>query len=73
MHATWRKAAGIRRFAGPIFLPLRLSCALQTQCCYLTKNRLLHSALRLGGGLVKPASPLNTLANRRFKRAHWTH
>ena len=31
MHATWRKAAGIRRFAEPILVPLRLSCALQTQ------------------------------------------
>ncbi len=57
MHATWRKAAGIRRFAEPIPLPLQLFCALQTQYDCLTKTRLLHSAVALRGGLVKPASP----------------
>ena len=56
MHATWRKAAGIRRFAEPILLPLRLFCALQTQYDRLTKTRLLHSAVALRGELVKPAS-----------------
>ena len=57
MHATWRKAAGIRRFAEPILLPLRLFCALREQFDFLTKTRLLHSAVPLRGGLVKPASP----------------
>lgn len=69
MHATWRKAADIRRFAEPILLPLPLFCALQTlwprSSCSTPRLLWVEDwwSLHLH---------LNILANRSFMRVHWT-